>query len=44
MMEEMLRNGDFAGLAALCEQEELEVRPPATSSAIQLEPGCIYYD
>ena len=25
MMEEMLKGGDFAGLAVLCEQEELEV-------------------
>lgn len=24
-MEEMLRNGDFAALAAVCEQEELDV-------------------
>jgi hypothetical protein len=25
LMEDMLKNNDFAGLAVLCEQEELEV-------------------
>lgn len=38
-MEELLRTGDYGGLAALCEQEELQVRLIVRVSVILSKDG-----